>query len=138
MLQYSHAVGFPQAFTFCSHFLQIVLVLPLDACWNSERQYVHFTTGKAPRHSYTPINCEIFRPYRATVAPQPQFQKSCSFKIMVVVRSSWRWDRKFHRENTSSCTLTLHSCWPGESSSKGQRAKQREQANKGGALMFFY
>lgn len=52
MLQYSHAVGLPYDFTFCSHFLQIVLVLPLEVCWNSERQYVHFTTGNAPLHSY--------------------------------------------------------------------------------------
>lgn len=38
ILQYSQAVGLPYALTFCSHFLHIVLVLPFDVCWNSERQ----------------------------------------------------------------------------------------------------
>lgn len=38
MLQYSQADGLPYDLTFCSHFLQIVLVFPFDVCWNSERQ----------------------------------------------------------------------------------------------------
>lgn len=65
ILQYSQAVGFPYDFTFCSHFLQIVLVLPLAVCWNSDRQYVHFTTGNAPRHSYVEEINFVFSYYHA-------------------------------------------------------------------------
>jgi len=38
MLQYSQAEGFPYCLTLNSHFLQIVHVLPLLSCWNSDLQ----------------------------------------------------------------------------------------------------
>jgi len=55
ILQYSHADGFPNCFTFVSHFLQIVLGLPLLGIYKvqSESEHVqNWTQNKLTLHEF--------------------------------------------------------------------------------------
>lgn len=149
-------------------------------CWNSDRQYVHLTTGKAPRHS-----CEEKQTKRhknKTIVIRITATRRSGY-VLIVTRATlcddWngdrivnevRWNfffffsrsRERERERETILTslffdfiavslylvcyilwnrereekkLTLHSCWPGDNSSKGCLEKHLEQANNACILL---
>lgn len=74
-------------------------------CWNSERQYVHFTTRKLPRQLY-----------KGTRERRQKLGQILS---------------------AEQITITLHSCWEWDSSSKGYRAKHLLHAYSTWELILF-